>query len=109
MFNKRLKELRNQANMTQRELGEKLDLAHNAIANYEKGERHPDFDTILKLADIFNCSIDYLLGRTNNKNEKLMKPNEGQALIIKAKNANVSINELEAYIEARKKIQNNKD
>ena len=109
MLNLRLRDLRKQYGYTQKELGEKIGVSDNTITNYEKGVRQPSYEILQSLANIFECSIDYILGRTNNKKEILVPPEKGQALIVKAKNANVSIEELEAYIEARKKLQNIKD
>lgn len=106
MFNKRIKEERELNKLTQKELAEKIDVTPATIGLYEQGRRTPDYDTLVKIANILDVSIDYLLGRTNSKKEVLPTPARGQALIVKAKGANVSIEELEAYIEARKKIQN---
>ena len=109
MFKERLKELRKEFGFTQKELGEKLGLSDNTITNYEKGIRHPSYSLLETLATMFECSVDYLLGRTNDREEILIPPEVGQILITKAKNANVSIEELEAYIEFRQKAQHMKD
>ncbi|MBR2175652.1 MAG: helix-turn-helix transcriptional regulator [Clostridia bacterium] len=45
-----------------------LNLAQNTISQYETGVREPDFQTLIAIADYFNVSIDYLLGRTENPN-----------------------------------------
>lgn len=109
MLKKRLKQLRKDLKLNQGEIAEKLNIALTTYANYEQGTRNPDWNMIVKLADIFDCSTDYLLGRTNNPKELLVPPEEGQILITKALNANVSIEELEAYIEAREKTQKKKN
>ena len=57
----RLKQLREEFNMTQQELANKLDCAKSSIAMYEKGSRKPSLDILIKLAEFFNCSIDYIL------------------------------------------------
>ena len=105
MINERIKQLRIEHTLTQQELAEKIGTTLQAISMYERGKRHPDYETLSLLASIFDCSIDFLIGRVNNKKEILTPPGPGQILITKAKNANVSISELEAYIEARKKSQ----
>ncbi len=64
MFKMVLKKLRQEANLTQRELSEILDLTPAAIGLYEQGRRKPDFDILEKLADYFNVSIDFLLRGT---------------------------------------------
>ena len=43
-----------------------LNLNQNAISRYETGEREADYETLIQLADYFNVSLDYLLGRTDN-------------------------------------------
>lgn len=43
-----------------------LDLTQNSISRYETGEREADYQTLINIADYFNVSIDYLLGRTDN-------------------------------------------
>lgn len=62
----RLKLLRKQKNITQLKLAMDLELSQNAISRYETEERQADYETLIKLADYFNVSIDYLLERTEN-------------------------------------------
>mgnify|MGYP001852586760 CR=1 FL=1 len=57
-----LKTLRNQFGYNQREMASLLNLAKATYARYETGETEPDFQTLFKIANYFNCSIDYLLG-----------------------------------------------
>lgn len=61
----RIKELREKSNLTQAELGNQLNLSQITISGYERGYREPDLETLLKLADFFNVSIDYLLGASS--------------------------------------------
>ena len=63
MFGNTLKQLRTEHKMTQKELGEKLNLSQRVIGYYEKDERFPDQITLIKIADFFNVSVDFLLGR----------------------------------------------
>ena len=65
MFGERLREQRKKHGMTMKELGKKFGLAESTISGYENGAREPDFETLVKFADFFDCSIDYLLGRTD--------------------------------------------
>ena len=62
----RLKELRLKKGVTQTKLAIDLTLNQNSISRYEKGERQADYETLIKFADYFNVSIDYLLERTDN-------------------------------------------
>lgn len=68
MFGKRLKLLRLQYKLTQTELGKNLNLSQRAISSYENGLRFPDEQILNLIADYFNVSVDYLLGRTDIKN-----------------------------------------
>ncbi|MCU9808335.1 helix-turn-helix domain-containing protein [Paraclostridium sp. AKS46] len=68
MFGKRLKLLRTNLNLTQKQLGKNLNLSQRAISSYENGLRFPDEQILNLIADYFNVSIDYLLGRTDIKN-----------------------------------------
>lgn len=63
---KNLAKLRKDAGMSQFELAERLGVSQQTISKYEKGTRQPDNATLLKLSEIFNCSVDYLLGRTDD-------------------------------------------
>ncbi|MCI5739296.1 MAG: helix-turn-helix domain-containing protein [Ruminococcus sp.] len=62
----RLKELRKQHNISQLKLAMDLQLNQNAISRYETGVREADYSTLIKIADYFDVSIDYLLERTDN-------------------------------------------
>lgn len=69
MFAKRLKELRLNSNMKQSDLANKIDVSPSTIGMYEQGRRSADQETLIKLAEIFNVSVDYLLGRTDKMND----------------------------------------
>ncbi len=62
----RLKEIRKQKHISQVRLSMELNLAQNTLSQYETGAREPDFQTLVAIADYFNVSVDYLLGRTEN-------------------------------------------
>ncbi|MBM7854195.1 transcriptional regulator with XRE-family HTH domain [Desulfohalotomaculum tongense] len=66
MFAARLVSLRKKAKFTQKELAAKLNIGRGALSLYEIGQREPDLETLNKIADFFNVSTDYLLGRTNS-------------------------------------------
>lgn len=65
MFDKRLKLLRNEKDLKQSELADILGVSNSTIGMYEQGRRYPDLDTLQKIADYFDVSVDYLLGRTD--------------------------------------------
>ncbi|MBE7012616.1 MAG: helix-turn-helix transcriptional regulator [Ruminococcaceae bacterium] len=62
----RLKELRQQKNISQLKLAMDLNMSQNTISRYETGERKPGISELILLADYFDVSIDYLVGRTDN-------------------------------------------
>lgn len=61
----RIKQLRKKAGLTQSELGKYLKVGKSTISQYETNTNMPDSDMILKIANFFDVSTDYLLGRTN--------------------------------------------
>ena len=64
----RIKNLREELNMTQQELADKLEGAKSTVAMYEKGDRKPSLEVLVKLSEIFDCSIDYILGKSDIRN-----------------------------------------
>lgn len=60
-FNKNLKDLRNNSNLTQSEIAKKLNITQGTYGNYELGNREPNFDVLLQISKLFNISIDLLL------------------------------------------------
>ncbi len=73
-FAKRLEKERNKKGLTQRGLALELNIAVSDIAFYELGDKEPDLNLLNKLADFFNISVDYLLGRSEyrqNTNQQI--------------------------------------
>ncbi|MCL2696629.1 MAG: helix-turn-helix domain-containing protein [Oscillospiraceae bacterium] len=74
VFIERLKLLRKEHNITQKQLGEAIGASERGIQNYELNERKPAYDVLIALANYFNVSLDYLTGRSDepeiNKKEK---------------------------------------
>ena len=62
----RLKLLRKRLGISQLKLAMDLNMNQNSISRYETGEREADYATLIRFADYFNVSIDYLLERTDN-------------------------------------------
>ena len=75
-FGTKLKKLRQDSNMTQEELGKKINTSRSNIANYENDKNMPSVDILEKLAKIFNVSIDYLLGKSDIKNPNKIDIND---------------------------------
>ena len=82
----RIQILRKENNLTQQDLAEKLGVSNKSISKYERGEREPDFNTLKKLSNIFNVSIDYLLGLSDNKNGENVNTNTDADIALLAKN-----------------------
>ena len=66
----RLKKLRKERNTSQLKLAIDLNMNQNSISRYENNEREADYETLIKFADYFDVSLDYLLGRTDEMKTK---------------------------------------
>lgn len=77
-FKDRLKQLRLEYNMTQTMLSKRLNYGYTAVANYEAGRTQPSIDILKQLADIFNTSVDYLVGASDKRlsNERITRESE---------------------------------
>lgn len=64
-FKARIKQLRIEHGLSQKQLAINTSLTETAIQNYEYGNRKPAFDVLIALADYFNVSLDYLVGRSD--------------------------------------------
>jgi len=67
MVGTRLAELRKEQDMSQKELSKLLSVSVTTISSYENGHNNPDDDTKVQIAKIFNVSLDYLLGATDER------------------------------------------
>lgn len=71
MFNyKLIKHLRKLHNVSQVELAEKINVSRGTIANYEIGNRTPDFTTLIKICDVFNVSMDLFIYHNTQQTER---------------------------------------
>ena len=66
VIGKRIKEMRESKQITQEQLGLIIDVTKVSICGYEKGHKNPNLSTLIKLADYFEVSTDFLLGRDIN-------------------------------------------
>lgn len=55
------------------DFAKKINVAPNTLHNYESGERNVNVQMLSKMADIFDCSVDYLIGRTDIRNAKVIE------------------------------------
>ena len=65
-FKTRIKQLRLERKLSQKQLAANTSLTEHAIQRYEYGERKPAFDALIALADYFDVSLDYLVGRSDD-------------------------------------------
>lgn len=69
-----LKELRNKKGMTQADLSALLSVSPSTVGMWEQGRREPDYEYLTRIADIFEVSADYLLGRSEANRSKVLSP-----------------------------------
>ncbi|MDR1094639.1 MAG: helix-turn-helix domain-containing protein [Clostridiales bacterium] len=89
IFGERLRELREDYEISQSKLADILNISQRAISYWERGEKEPDIDMIRRLAKYFRTSTDYLLGMTSVKSEPDYKhrdklPGEGKPRKVNA-------------------------
>lgn len=84
VFAQRLKQLRIEKNLLQKDLAHFLAISTSAYGFYEQGKRQPDLDTLCKLANFFDVSIDYLLGRspTYSTSSEIAKISEDETQLL---------------------------
>lgn len=70
-FSERLKKLRKQVQLTQVDVAEKLGISQPAYASWERGVKKPTQENLVKIAQILNVSVDYLLGNSEKKDDEL--------------------------------------
>lgn len=82
MFNETLRELRNAANLTQKQLAEKCNVTQSCIALLEKGRSEANVTTLIALSKVFGVSIDYLVGLEDEFGNKISSLNIKQTTIV---------------------------
>lgn len=70
-FSERLKTLRKQAQLTQVDVAEKLGISQPAYASWERGIKKPTQENLVKIAQVLNVSVDYLVGNSGEKSDEL--------------------------------------
>ena len=70
-FAERLKTLRKQVKLTQAQIAEKLNISQQAYASWERGAKKPTQENLVKIAQILDVSIDYLVGNSEEKSDEL--------------------------------------
>lgn len=77
-FSENLKALRKGRNLTQKELGAKVGLSKAVVSKYENGMGYPTFDVLIRIAQFFGVTTDYLLGVAGSKTVDVSKLTESQ-------------------------------
>ena len=78
----RIKMLREEKQLTQQELADKLNSAKSTIGMYENGNRKPSYEVLIKLSEIFDCSIDYIVGTSNERNSNVQIDTSDKLFLI---------------------------
>lgn len=64
----RIKELRNEKGLLQADVAKYINKSERMVGFYENGKRDPNTDTLIKLSELFDASVDYILGKSNVRN-----------------------------------------
>lgn len=99
-FGELLAELRKDRSMTQHELADVLHVSVGTISNYEKSVHFPDIEKLVNLADFFNVTTDYMLGRC----ESNLSPDVFQEMVTEDKTVGDIITTLRQLPEERKRM-----
>jgi len=87
-FGDRLRDLREEKNLTRYVLADKLNVSYSTVSKYETNIRFPDKEALMTLADFFDVSLDYLLCRTDIREtaEKILNDSKKQSIISSPQN-----------------------
>lgn len=80
-YGERIALLRTEAGLTQEELADKIGISRASLSHYEKNRREADYNTLIRFADFFDVSVDYIIGRTNNPISRYLTKTELAAFI----------------------------
>ncbi|AYK60093.1 MULTISPECIES: helix-turn-helix domain-containing protein [Bacillus] len=101
-FSTKIKKLREEKKMKQQEVADKLGIARTTYASYEQGKREPDHETLIKIADYYNVTIDFLLRGESQEtqdeifNEQARKILEDPDTLVAAADGKITASILEA-------------
>ncbi|NMA85101.1 MAG: helix-turn-helix transcriptional regulator [Epulopiscium sp.] len=95
----KIRQLREEIDLERTELAKKIGVTYHALAKYETNERQPDYEILKVIADFFNVSTDYLLGRTNVRTPVYDNP----STLTKKENNSYNIDDLSP--ESKKELE----
>ena len=78
----KLKSLRIEKKLTQKQIADRIGLAISAVSSYESGTRYPSYDVLVKLARIFHVSTDYLLGMSDTRSIDVTGLNDAEIALV---------------------------
>lgn len=105
IFASRLRQLRQERKLRQKDMAEKLGITESAYGYYEQGRREPPYETLQQLADFFGVSIDYLLGRVDNPTkteDDLKKALEAIPDLSKPHDKNVAMEKIKELLKIKR-------
>lgn len=114
-FGNVLKKLRQDSNLTQDELAKKINTSRSNIANYENDKNMPSVDILDKISKIFNCSTDYLLGKSDIRNPQKIDINDMDIAFasgikgLNKENQEIAKNIIEGLLAKQKNEENKKE
>lgn len=120
MIHLRLKSLRIKKKMTQADVANALKINRGTYANYERGHREPDIETLKMFAEFYDVSIDYLVGNSSETDKQMLTPyqqevidffNSREDLFFHDHPGDIkdALEQFEIYYEIWKKQQQNKN
>lgn len=101
----KLLELRKQNRLTQSEIAEKLYITQNGYSNYENGKTEPNIETLCKLADLYNVTLDYLVGRNYNDGIGYLSDQQRLAVSIIKQLNDINLAKAIAYMSGMQAVQ----
>lgn len=81
-FSQRLKKVRMDRHMTQAQVAKKIGVTASMVSSYETDIRLPSYDVMIRIADLFGVSVDYLLGRDNKRLVDLSRLTDEEAAVV---------------------------
>lgn len=104
-FSQRMRKLREERGWTQREVAERLGIPTNSYSGYERGAREPDFAMVVRIARLYQVSVDYLLGLSDERsisNERLAVMNRS-LVHLPEEDKETLLALIDAYLESRRR------
>lgn len=109
IFSKRLKELRNDMNLTQKQFSEKIGFTQATLSAYENTPKSPSLDIVIDIAEKCNVSLDWLCGLSDKKNTDDEMTTYADYLKLLIRLSNADIEKLHVYVKTENKKQTDED